>query len=132
MHMVPPKWTQSSLTPQNKKCFPAGPSAHVRSVVDLSGTYRFARMSDSAEQAVSMTLTLTQVGTQIRGKLRAIFSSAGQDQLYYTEEFDVRGEWKEGPVVLSMPQGSLTVEPCAEGLAVTREQKEIWKRIGLR
>lgn len=89
-------------------------------------------MSDSAEQAVSMTLTLTQAGTQIRGKLRAIFSSAGQDQLYYTEEFDVQGEWQEGPVLLSMPQGSLTVEPCADGLAVTRDQKEIWKRIGPR
>lgn len=86
-------------------------------------------MSESAQQAVSMTLRLTQVGTQIRGKLRAIFSSAGQDQLYYTEEMEVQGEWQDGPVLLSLPQGSITVEPCAEGLAVTRDQREIWKRI---
>lgn len=99
-------------------------------MVDLSGTYRYSRMSDSAEQAVSMTLTLTQVGSDVRGKLRAIFAAAGQDQLYYTEEFDVKGEWKDGPVVLTMPQGELTIEPCPEGLIVTRDQKETWKRIG--
>lgn len=76
-----------------------------------------------------MTMTLTQVGTEVRGKLRAIFASAGQDQLYYTEEFELRGEWAEGPVFLSMPQGELTVEPCADGLVVTRDQKEVWKRV---
>lgn len=87
-------------------------------------------MSDSAEQAVSMMLVLTQVGSDIRGKLRAIFASAGQDQLYYTEEFDVAGTWQEGPIVLTMPQGTITVEPAPGGLTVTRDQNEFWKKIG--
>ncbi|HMW60822.1 MAG TPA: hypothetical protein PKX74_01005 [Leptospiraceae bacterium] len=95
---------------------------------DVSGRYRFTHMTESG-QTVTLMLLLTQVGTDIRGKLRSIFASAGDDQLYYTEEHDVRGNWNEGPIALLLPEGQITVESAPGGLNVTRDQTEFWKSI---
>ncbi len=95
---------------------------------DVSGLYRYTHMTD-AGQTVTMMLSLTQVGTQIRGKLRSIFAAAGEDQLYYTEEHELQGEWSDGPILLSLPHGEIRVRAVAGGLEVTREQTELWKKL---